>query len=72
MAVLYYSSLSFVKVRSHVTFSFVGKNYHHVKSEANINTENAVLIHCLGFGSFTLPETDSGTDSDSDSCPVQK
>ena len=25
------------------------------------------------YGSFTLPETDSGTDSDSeDSCPVQK
>ena len=28
--------------------------------------------HTLSYGLFTLPETDSGMDSDSDSCPKQK
>ena len=33
----------------------------------------SVMAHTRNaYGSFTLQETDSGTDSDSDSCPVQQ
>ena len=43
-----------------------------------LSTHRRCYISCLieedseTFGSLTLPETDSVTDSDSDSCPVQK
>ena len=36
------------------------------------NSDNFNSWKVESNGSFTLPETDSGTDSDSDSCPIQK
>ena len=40
--------------------------------EQVVSVATKQLLNGESYGSFTLPETDSGTNSDSDSCPVQK
>ena len=47
------------------------RDHKHIERKGR-NIGNFLRVYFFEYGSFTLPETDSGMDLDSDSCPMQK